>query len=479
MTIRWIRRTVQLAALLFFAWLIYQSRWVPGGHVAPPAFLRLDSLVVLTALLSRGPVVLKYLLPGIVLLVLTAVFGRFFCGWLCPLGTCIDISDSIFFRRRGGQRPAQARPRWKYYVLAAVLVAAVLGAQIGWLVDPIPLLTRTAATVIYPLSLGAYNLFINRAGPLLHHFGIYLYPARRMWCRSFCPLGALLALVGRFGIWKRYVTEQCTGCGLCSRVCKMGAIPADRCNQTDTAECILCYDCATCPQPGAMRIGLHLRMSGGANPATDISRRAFVSALGAGVAYGLLVRLGLRRAPVHPKLIRPPGANIRDAAGNLRRMTEAEFRELCVRCGNCMRACPTGGLQPAITQAGLDGAFTPVLVPAIGFCEQQCNACSQVCPTGALRPHTVEEKSRIKLGLAVIDRDRCLSWQKGSEYLLCLVCVEHCSYQAVVARKHRGQLRPFVLSDVCVGCGQCEFNCPAGQPAGTPSAITVSRRSSQ
>ncbi len=288
MTVKWIRRIVQLAALFLFGWLLYQSRWVPAGDIAPPMFLRLDSLVALTSLLSRGPVVLKYLLLGIVLLVLTAVFGRFFCGWFCPLGTCIDISDTILFRRRGGQRPTRTRPRWKYYVLAAVLVAALFGAQIAWLVDPIPLLTRTAATVVYPLSLGTYNLFINQAGSLLHHFGIYLYPAsvhhfsleipvgvmflivlgmsffaRRMWCRSFCPLGALLALVGRFGIWKRYVTERCTGCGMCSRVCKMGAIPADRCSQTNTAECILCYDCAACPQPGAMQIGLHLRMSGG------------------------------------------------------------------------------------------------------------------------------------------------------------------------------------------------------------------------
>ena len=174
MTVRWIRRITQLAALFLFGWLLYQSRWVLAGDVAPPAFLRIDSLVALTSLLSQGPVVFTYLLPGIVLLVLTAVFGRFFCGWLCPLGTCIDISDSIFFRRRSGQRPTQTRPQWKYYILAAVLVAALLGTQIAWLVDPIPLLTRTAATVVYPLSLGAYNLLVEYAGPLLHRFGVYL-----------------------------------------------------------------------------------------------------------------------------------------------------------------------------------------------------------------------------------------------------------------------------------------------------------------
>ena len=125
MRIRWIRRIVQLSALSGFGWLLYQSRWVPDGQISPPVFLRTDPQVALTAVLSRGPIVLSYILGGVVLLVLTVVFGRFFRGWICPLGTGIDISDALFFRHRGGQRPRYARPSWKYYVLAAVLVAAI------------------------------------------------------------------------------------------------------------------------------------------------------------------------------------------------------------------------------------------------------------------------------------------------------------------------------------------------------------------
>ncbi len=502
MHVRWTRRIVQLSALLAFGWLLHQSRWVPDGQIPSPVFLRTDPLVVLTTLLAHGPIVLTYVLPGLVLLALTVVFGRFFCGWICPLGTCIDISDTLFFRHRGGQRPRYVRPPWKYYVLAAVLVAALFGTQIAWLLDPIPLLTRTSATVVYPLSLGAYNLLVIHAEPILRRLDLYLYPvvvrhfhlevavglmflavlgmsffARRMWCRTFCPLGALLAFVGRFGLWKRRVSEQCTSCGFCATACKMGVISADDCAKTHTPECILCYDCVACPRPGTMGIGLHAAMSGGADGATHASRRAFMAALGVGATYGVAVRLGLHRLEVHPKLIRPPGAIIRPPSGLLRRMSEQEFRDLCVRCGNCMRACPTGGLQPALGQAGWDGVFTPVLIPQIGFCEQECNVCSRVCPTGALRLHTIEEKNDIKLGLATINPDTCLPWQRGEEYRLCLVCVEHCPYQAVVAEMHEGQLRPFMRLDKCVGCGQCEHVCPVGNQESAP-AITVSRRPS-
>ncbi len=500
MPITWLRRIVQLAVLFGFGWLLYQARWVPGGDIPPPAALRLDPLVALTTLFARGPIVLKYVLPGLVLLALTGVVGRFFCGWLCPLGTCIDISDTLFFRRRSGQRSSSTRPQWKYYILGAVLVAALFGMQLAWILDPIPLLTRTAATVIYPLSLGAYNLVASYGAPLLHRFGLYLYPvavhrfyfeaavavmflvvlgvsffARRMWCRTFCPLGALLAFVGRFGIWKRYVTEQCRGCGLCAGTCKMGAIPDDECNKTYTPECILCYDCVACPQPGAMSIGIHTAMSGGADGATRASRRAFFGALGVGLAYGLASKFGMQRREPHPKLLRPPGAIVREPGGVLRRMTEEEFCALCVRCGSCMRACPTGGLQPALTQAGVDGAFTPVLIPQIGFCEQNCDACSRACPTGALQPHTIAEKADIKLGEATIDPDTCLPWQRGDDYRLCLVCAEHCSYQAVEHREDEGQLRPFVVPDKCVGCGQCDYACPVREPLRPVAAITVSR----
>ena len=494
---KWLRRFTQLICLLFFFWLLVHARWQPERSIPPPLFLRADPLAALSTLLTRGPGELPLFIPAGIIIVITVLFGRIFCGWICPLGTIIDISDTIFWRRRSGERARYARPAWKYYILGAVLVAALFGVQLAWLADPIPLLTRTTATVFYPLTLGAYNLIVIHAQPLLRARGLYLNPAvvprfsldipiavmfvlvltlgyfaRRMWCRSLCPLGAMLGFLGRFALLKRYVSPACTGCLRCTAACKLGAIPDDRPQETSTAECILCYNClASCPRPDASDIGIYPGLTGGADAATRASKRVFLGALGAGAVYGLAAHFGWRRAGLHPKLIRPPGANIYEPTGVRRRMTEEEFRAACVRCGECMRACPTGGLQPATFQAEFDGFYTSVLVAQVGFCEQNCNACGQVCPSGALKPFTIQEKSDIRLGKTEINTDTCLSWQEGSDYRLCLICGEHCPYAAISNPIEEGQCRPFVDPDKCVGCGQCEHNCPT-----TPQrSIVISR----
>ncbi|NIQ96233.1 MAG: 4Fe-4S dicluster domain-containing protein, partial [Desulfuromonadales bacterium] len=155
-------------------------------------------------------------------------------------------------------------------------------------------------------------------------------------------------------------------------------------------------------------------------------------------------------------LVRPPGA-----------VEEEEFLRRCIRCGECMKVCIGSALHPAFLEAGASGLWTPLLVARLGYCEYNCTLCGQVCPTGALRELKLEEKKKEVIGLAVIDKNRCLPFARGEE---CLVCEEHCpTGEKAIVFEHRdvlvnGKIRnlkfPKVVKKLCIGCGICETKCP-------------------
>jgi len=119
----------------------------------------------------------------------------------------------------------------------------------------------------------------------------------------------------------------------------------------------------------------------------------------------------------------------------------------------------TNGLQPAIFESGLQGMWTPHLVPEIGYCEYTCTLCGEVCPTGAIPKLSVEEKKRTKLGIAKVDRSKCLAWSQNTQ---CIVCEEHCPVaNKAIKIVEGGVLKPFVDPELCIGCGICQNKCPA------------------
>ena len=427
-------------------------------------------------------------------IVLTILLGRVFCGWICPLGTTLDISDRLFFKRRNPHKVVQYR-RLKYYILAGLFVTALFSMQAVYFLDPLCLLTRSIALVfIAPIQLALqslWNLLMGWSGssfgplassstwisdkmgmwsfitnPQVYYRESFVFLAifvgivglsslsRRFWCRNLCPLGALLGLFARVPLLKRVVTHECIECGKCIRDCKMAAIPENP-HLTRSSECIECFDCVPiCPKDAE---SFRARPKPEYNPETklNLSRRKLLQGAGVGLAFAALAKVDPARKYAaqatdvkisSPALIRPPHAR-----------PENEFINQCVRCGACMKACPSSGLQPALEEAGVEGLWTPVLVPKIGPCVQECNACGNVCPTDAIRKFKIADKPGIVLGNAMVDRSHCLAWSGGHQ---CLVCKEYCPYQAIDVKVVGPVGCPVVNTHKCVGCGACENACP-------------------
>jgi ferredoxin len=172
-------------------------------------------------------------------------------------------------------------------------------------------------------------------------------------------------------------------------------------------------------------------------------------------------------------LIRPPGS-----------LEEKDFLKKCIKCGQCLKVCITNGLQPALLEAGLDGIWSPVLVPRLGYCEYRCTLCGQVCPTGAIRKLSLEEKGTVRIGSAMIDKGRCLPFAHAAP---CIVCQEVCPtpekaiwFEDARVKNRKGETltlrQPHVDLNLCVGCGICEAKCPVlGRPAITVTSIGESR----
>ncbi len=459
-----VRRISQVCFFILFIWFcvvatvgdkFWQLRGWPINW-----FLQLDPLVAIGTILTTHTLYWP-LLWALATVVLTVLLGRFFCSWVCPFGSLHHFVG--FLGRRKKKVPQKVElnryrkaQNIKYYVLIVFLAMAAFPStavtlQTG-LLDPIPLITRSFNLVLMPIVDGSVNLVsVSRrfyeGGWLI--FVVFLAAVLlnlaipRFYCRFICPLGALFVIISRFAIWRIGKKQgECINCKLCERDCEGGCEPA---GNIRISECVLCFNCLdSCKDE---LIGYQTRPSlAGEETNPDISRRGFVLSLVSGLFAVGAVRLSNKLGSNwYHRVIRPPGA-----------LPEEEFLKRCIKCGQCMRICPTNVIQPAGFEGGLENLWTPALNNRIGSsgCQLNCVACGQICPTSAIRPITLAEKlgvnefaeaGPIKLGTAFVDRNRCLPWAMDKP---CIVCEENCpvSPKAIYTQECFNTVRDGILT---------------------------------
>ena len=296
----------------------------------------------------------------------------------------------------------------------------------------------------------------------------------RFWCKYVCPSGAVFSLANLFRATERKVESSCIHCNKCIEVCPFDAIKPDF--TTRTTDCTQCQTCGgVCPTHAIKFVEranlIELKVENDPPTGeTSLGRRGFLSAAVGTVASvagaAALVSgtksfgAGLNNDPQWLP-VRPPGS-----------VPEQEFLEMCIRCGECFKACPNNVLQPLGFQQGLEGLWTPRVVADWAGCESSCNACGQVCPTGAIRALPLQEKRYARMGLAIVDEQTCLPFANREA---CQLCVDECNaagYEAIeftqvhtetdesgMPIEGTGYLAPVVLEDKCVGCGLCQTRC--------------------
>jgi polyferredoxin len=493
--LRWrqARQIVQIASVILFFLLAFQTYRGIETLFPLDLFFRLDPLAAIAAMIASRTIIFVMLL-ALVSVVFGFVFGRAWCGWLCPLGA---ILDWVTPRNQGKIEPKAKWRGFKYVLLFVVIFAALFGNLSLMIFDPITLLNRTFASALLPalnvVIVASETALYSIAPPLQVAFDWIeqnwrgtILPAQqtyyqlgwmlalvfvgvlalnwavpRFWCRYLCPLGAVYALQARIAWLRPRAVKDCSHCAACMRVCPTSAITVTKNGFTvDPAECVVCMDCvAECPESViAISFGGSRERD---HSSFDPSRRHFIASALTGLGAVALFRSAPSARRDDPFLVRPPGAR------------ENDLLAKCIRCGECSKVCPTGVLQPSLFEAGLEGFWSPILTTRLGYCDFSCNACGQICPTGAIPPLTVNEKRKRVIGLAYIDQNRCIPW---ASYRPCIVCEEMCPVPdkaikldevEVIAPNgsHVRLQRPRVLSDLCIGCGICEYQCPLVGPA--------------
>jgi len=197
-----------------------------------------NPLAVLETTLASNVLHPEILLSAIVPLILIGLFGRFFCGWICPAGIIFELNSRL--KHRLDTPDHRFSKSHKYGILVfVVLFAAFLGSTFIGVFHPPHILGRELFLIV------EYGFFGAGALLFVAMVGAELTISERAVCRYFCPSGALMSLLGNFRrIRVRMKRSLCDRCGDCDEICMFDLKPMAILGKQDVSpECNNCGDC--------------------------------------------------------------------------------------------------------------------------------------------------------------------------------------------------------------------------------------------
>lgn len=505
---------IVLAALMFVACL---GIFLDFTGILPTYLSWVAQIQLIPAILALNLGILA------ILIVLTLIFGRIYCSIICPLGIFQDLWSSLRSKKRKYQYREQTKKLRiiRYTVLGLFLAMILAGCSVGALIEPYSAFGRMAASLFAPIydavnnqlasiaeqheSYAFYDVDIWIRGTASFILAIVTFVGLaicgvltgRSYCANFCPVGTLLGLFSRFSLFKvRLDKDKCKNCQGCSNKCKAHCIDVQN-HTVDAERCISCMNClkackfdAISYKPSLKNMIEGLPHKTKKTTGTDASkedksaenkteqetsannraqeetkaneRRQFLAATVAAAGTALYPALAfakeeegnlasVSRKDTYPREteITPPGSE-----GHL------NYFHHCTGCMLCVRACHNQVLR---TVSKGKNILHPVLSFEKSYCRPTCNDCSTVCPTGAIHEITLARKSSTQIGRAVCDSKACLSASKGEH---CRACSRICpcgaiSFTASQTPDGKKCKIPVVNTERCIGCGACEYVCPA------------------
>ncbi len=426
----------------------------------------------------------------VALLVLTLVFGRIYCSVICPLGIMQDIFGWLGKKAKKNRYTYSKQKhalRMAFFTFMLILIV-LGGGTIVQLLAPYSAFGRICTNLLQPVYMAGNNVL----AAIAEHYDSYAFYHTNVWmralpsliisivtlgilavlawrngrtyCNTICPVGTALSVFAKFSWLKvRFDVDKCKNCSLCTKNCKAACIDY-KTHTVDPLRCVVCGDCIKSCKFGALKYSIDSSTTSDtsktSDPSVDSSKRTFLvsSALLATAAMaqskdkimdGGLAEIEDKVAPERQTPLTPPGS-----------LSAQNMARNCTGCQLCISQCPNQVLRPS---SDLMHLMQPIMSYERGYCRPECNRCSEVCPAGAIKPIKHEDKASTQIGHAVWIKKNCIPLTDGVE---CGNCARHCPVGAIemVPSNPDDEESPYVPAvneSRCIGCGACEYLCPA------------------